>query len=322
MPETSAPYPGPLPHHGRFAYQPITQRPLWRWPGGAGLAVYVAINHEHFAFGEGLGAMLGPASPQPDVLNYSWREYGNRVGAWRLLELMDSLALPTAALVNTALYDHCPELVQACVARGVPLFGICRGFQEMNVAFGGTLWQKLHEVPGHRDHREDLSLPFEQQYALAHEVRLERGATRMEAEDEPVHPVAGHDQQRPPRGVAPSRALGALHSLSAPYFADEFYPEGKILQSIIYYYNCQWDRVNTILDENTVRRLIPELKRAGACGIVIGTRSAIFTPMQSPGLIIIDEEHDTSFRQQEGFRYSARDLALHEKEPHVITTLH
>ncbi len=45
------------------------------------------------------------------------------------------------------------------------------------------------------------------------------------------------------------RALGALHSLSAPYFQDQFYPEAKILQAIIYYYNCQWDRVNTILDE-------------------------------------------------------------------------
>jgi TolA-binding protein len=45
------------------------------------------------------------------------------------------------------------------------------------------------------------------------------------------------------------RALGALHSLSAPYFKDEFYPEAKILQAIIYYYNCQWDRVNSILDE-------------------------------------------------------------------------
>ncbi len=45
------------------------------------------------------------------------------------------------------------------------------------------------------------------------------------------------------------RALGALHSLHAPYFKDEFYPEAQILQAIIYYYNCQWDRVNTIIDE-------------------------------------------------------------------------
>ncbi len=117
------PYTGPLPTHGRFDYSPITQRPRYRWPGGAGLAVYLGFNIEHFAFGEGLGAGIGPASPQPDVLNYSWREYGNRVGAWRCLELFDSLGLPAAALINTALYDHCPELVAACVARGDELVG-------------------------------------------------------------------------------------------------------------------------------------------------------------------------------------------------------
>ena len=116
-------YTGALPTHGRFDYQAIHQRPNYRWPNGAGLAVYLGFNIEHFAFGEGLGAGIGPASPQPDVLNYSWREYGNRVGAWRCLDLFDSLCLPTAALINTALYDHCPELVAACVARGDELVG-------------------------------------------------------------------------------------------------------------------------------------------------------------------------------------------------------
>ncbi|XOV87089.1 MAG: primosomal protein N' [Pseudomonadota bacterium] len=52
------------------------------------------------------------------------------------------------------------------------------------------------------------------------------------------------------------------------------------------------------------------MAREGACGIVIGTRSAVFTPLARPGLLIIDEEHDASFKQQEGFRYSARDLAV------------
>lgn len=109
---------GPLPSHGRFEYSPIGRRPPLHWPGGAKLAVYIGLNIEHFAFGEGLGANLGPASPQPDVLNYAWRDYGNRVGVWRCLDLFDDLAFPAAAIVNTALYDHCPEVVDAFVARG------------------------------------------------------------------------------------------------------------------------------------------------------------------------------------------------------------
>ena len=112
-----------IPDSGRFAYSAITQRPDFRWPDGKRLAVYIGFNLEHFAFGEGLGAGIGPASPQPDVLNYSWREYGNRVGAWRCLELFDQLCLPTAALINTALMEHCPDLLQAVMARGDELVG-------------------------------------------------------------------------------------------------------------------------------------------------------------------------------------------------------
>jgi peptidoglycan/xylan/chitin deacetylase (PgdA/CDA1 family) len=106
-----------IARHDRFDYSAITQRADYRWPNGAGLAVYIGFNIEHFAFGEGLGAKIGPVSPEPDVLNHSWREYGNRVGVWRCLELFDQLALPTGAIINTALYDHCPEVIRACVAR-------------------------------------------------------------------------------------------------------------------------------------------------------------------------------------------------------------
>jgi allantoinase len=114
---SQAPF-GPLPDHGRFDYRPITRRQGYCWPAGDGLAVYIGFNLEHFAFGEGLGARIGPASPEPDVLNFSWREYGNRVGAWRCLELFDQLDLRSAAIVNTALYDHAPELMAACAQRG------------------------------------------------------------------------------------------------------------------------------------------------------------------------------------------------------------
>jgi putative glutamine amidotransferase len=63
-------------------------------------------------------------------------------------------------------------LIERIIARGIPLLGICRGFQEMNVAFGGTLWQKLQVVEGLRDHREDKDAELDVQYAPAHEVTL------------------------------------------------------------------------------------------------------------------------------------------------------
>src|SRR6267143_1698305 len=66
-------------------------------------------------------------------------------------------------------------LIRKAVQAGIPVFGVCRGFQEMNVAFGGTLHQKLHEVPGHLDHRDDETQPLDVQYGPAHEVTLEPG---------------------------------------------------------------------------------------------------------------------------------------------------
>src|SRR5580692_7178053 len=66
-------------------------------------------------------------------------------------------------------------LIPRAVEMGVPLLGICRGFQEINVAFGGTLLQRVHEVPGHIDHRDDESAALDIQYGPAHDVRLEPG---------------------------------------------------------------------------------------------------------------------------------------------------
>jgi peptidoglycan/xylan/chitin deacetylase (PgdA/CDA1 family) len=80
-------------------------------------------NLEHFAFGEGLGAELAPGGPQPDVLNFAWRDYGNRVGVWRLLDLFDELALPASVLVNSSIYGYCPEVMAAVRARGDEVVG-------------------------------------------------------------------------------------------------------------------------------------------------------------------------------------------------------
>src|ERR1044072_1876793 len=102
-----------MPHHGRYDYSPITERPAYDWPGGKRLAVYIGLNLEWFSFGEGLGAELAPGGPQPDVLNYSWRDYGKRVGAFRLAELCARLKLPVTLLVNAEMYRHAPQAVGA-----------------------------------------------------------------------------------------------------------------------------------------------------------------------------------------------------------------
>jgi peptidoglycan/xylan/chitin deacetylase (PgdA/CDA1 family) len=99
--------------HDRYPYSPIGKRPLYDWPGSKRLAVYVGLNLEWFSFGEGLGAELAPAGPQPDVLNYGWRDYGNRVGAFRLADMFAGLRLPVSLLVNAEMYKHAPQAVAA-----------------------------------------------------------------------------------------------------------------------------------------------------------------------------------------------------------------
>ncbi|HJO64366.1 MAG TPA: polysaccharide deacetylase family protein, partial [Sphingomonas sanguinis] len=104
--------------HGRYPYRPIVDRPVYDWPEGRRVAIYLGVNHEVFDFGGGLGAELAPSQTQPDVMNYAWRDYGNRVGAWRLLDLFDRLELKTTALLNAEILDRCPGLAEACRDRG------------------------------------------------------------------------------------------------------------------------------------------------------------------------------------------------------------
>ncbi len=79
-------------------------------------------------------------------------------------------------------------MITAAVTAGLPVFGICRGFQEMNVAMGGTLHQRVHEVSGLDDHREDKEQPLEVQYGPAHDVVLEPGSV--------LRQLAGQDRVR------------------------------------------------------------------------------------------------------------------------------
>ncbi len=109
--------------HGRYPYSALPDRPVYDWPDGKRLAVYLALNLETFDFGDGLGAELAPGGPQPDVLNYAWRDWGNRVGAWRIRDMLDDLRMPASVLVNSRIYRDCPGLIEAFRARGDEIVG-------------------------------------------------------------------------------------------------------------------------------------------------------------------------------------------------------
>lgn len=126
----------PRSSHSRYEYSAITDRQDFSWPDGKRLAVYLGLNLECFSFGEGLGAQLAPPQPEPDVLNYAWRDYGNRVGVWRMLELFDALAVPCTTLVNSHMYAHAPGVVEAFRARGDEIAGHGRTNSERQGTLG------------------------------------------------------------------------------------------------------------------------------------------------------------------------------------------
>ncbi|MBT5266196.1 MAG: polysaccharide deacetylase family protein [Rhodospirillaceae bacterium] len=109
--------------HGRYEYSNIQSRPTYEWPNGTRLAVYVAINVEAFSFGEGKGAAIAPPEQANSHSIYSWRDYGNRVGYWRLMDLFDEFDIPIEAQMNTSIYDVAPDIPGRMRARGDEILG-------------------------------------------------------------------------------------------------------------------------------------------------------------------------------------------------------
>jgi len=132
-------------------------------------------------------------------------------------------------------------LIRKAVRAGVPVFGICRGFQEMNVAFGGTLHQRLHEVPGHLDHRDDETQPLEVQYGPAHDVTLEPGGVlRALAASGRIQVNSLHNQGIDRLGAelavearAPDGVIEAFRVRDAQRFAlaVQWHPEWKVMSN-------------------------------------------------------------------------------------------
>ena len=81
-----------LPQHNRYDYSPLPERKDYSWPGGKRLAFCITTNIEVFAFGKGRGHDNAKHGEPQTQRNYSWRDYGNRIGIWRLFDLADELA--------------------------------------------------------------------------------------------------------------------------------------------------------------------------------------------------------------------------------------
>jgi putative glutamine amidotransferase len=132
-------------------------------------------------------------------------------------------------------------LIPRVVAEGLPLFAVCRGFQEMNVAFGGTLWQKVQDVPGMSDHRERKDDPLEKQYAPVHEVELVSsgmlehiaGRDRMMVNSLHSQGVQRLGEDLEVEARAPDGLIEGFRVRSASGFAlaVQWHPEWQVMQS-------------------------------------------------------------------------------------------
>ncbi|MGG5808038.1 polysaccharide deacetylase family protein [Falsiroseomonas sp. CW058] len=114
----------PGPDHRLHPWAPQPARPDFRWPGGKRVAAYILLHLEHTEIDPPAGTHRDPRfrgafySGHPDWTAYSYREYGNRIGIWRILDLLDRLKLPASVAVNLMAAQRHPEIVAACRDRG------------------------------------------------------------------------------------------------------------------------------------------------------------------------------------------------------------
>ena len=103
----------------RVDYSPITERPPVKWPNGARVAFWVAPNVEHYEYTPEFDGLRDPwpRTPYPDVREYGYMDYGNRVGFWRMTEVLDKHGVKACVSLNVAVLEHYPEVAEAMVQR-------------------------------------------------------------------------------------------------------------------------------------------------------------------------------------------------------------
>ena len=97
--------------YGPFPYSPIIRRPKLTWPNGARVALWVIPNIEYFSLEERPGG-YGGTGKIPDVVMWSERDYGNRIGVWRLMEVLDRYGIRGSVALNSLLCDHHPVIIE------------------------------------------------------------------------------------------------------------------------------------------------------------------------------------------------------------------
>ena len=102
-----------------YAYSPIIERPPLALPNGARVAFWVGVNIEHYEVDKPSTSIFGgTAALQPDPLNYGWRDYGPRVGIWRMMDLLDKHRMRASVLLNADVCDRYPQIMREGSKRG------------------------------------------------------------------------------------------------------------------------------------------------------------------------------------------------------------
>jgi peptidoglycan/xylan/chitin deacetylase (PgdA/CDA1 family) len=103
----------------RIAYSAAPERPPLKWPGGARVALWVAPNIEHYEYRPEIVRVRDPwpRVPHPDILGYGLRDYGNRVGVWRLMELFDRFRLRCTVSLSMAVLEMYPDIAEGMLSR-------------------------------------------------------------------------------------------------------------------------------------------------------------------------------------------------------------
>jgi allantoinase len=97
-----------------YNYSPIVSRPKLTWPNDACVAFYVGLNIEHYQVDKPSTSIFGgTAMLKPDPLNYGWRDYGVRVGIWRMIEALDKYGIRASVLLNSTVCQHYPQIIDA-----------------------------------------------------------------------------------------------------------------------------------------------------------------------------------------------------------------